>query len=292
MGIERHLKTTSIDRVVQRAIDCVLCGDHQTARDHLSTIDFRGLLLESEAKRRAIQGTRTSLADPRRSPRGTPSESQKLQIYHRDHFTCWFCERRTIYSPTLMILSAAFPDILPYRSNNWTPKQDHAIYWTWSTSWDHFRPVARGGSSRPTDNLVTACYQCNDIRGDWLPDEIGWKPTPPKLSNWDGLSGKMPALRNALGLGPRSTIAKGVPISGPPPVGALIRATIPHRDTQRRAPFRVDSIEENYVFLTEMWRGGANQTWRASSKQKHVALDVLASVELISENAPEIGETD
>src|SRR5207244_3125993 len=69
-----------------------------------------------------------------------------------------------------------FPDVWRL-TPNWRPVEQNAILWTWSTSLEHLVPFPYGGTSDPS-NLVTACYQCNDIKSDRLIEDLGWALTP------------------------------------------------------------------------------------------------------------------
>jgi hypothetical protein len=96
----------------------------------------------------------------------------------------------------LKALSRAIPDLMPYHPN-WRPVSDHVLYWIYSASLEHFVSFPLGGTSDES-NLVTACYQCNDLK-NWLSAEaLGWTVGPPGDGAWDGLEGLLPQLR-ALG---------------------------------------------------------------------------------------------
>jgi len=107
--------------------------------------------------------------------------------FKRDHFTCRYkhCQRPTIHLSVLKQLSRIFPDILSYQ-RNWRPVNSHILYWCCSTSIEHIVAFPFGGTSAP-ENLITSCYQCNDIK-NYLPLEVlGWTITNPATSVWDGL---------------------------------------------------------------------------------------------------------
>ena len=97
------------------------------------------------------------------------------------------------------MLSALFPEIIPYR-NNWRPLEDHILYWTYAASLEHHVSFPHGGTSDPK-NLITACYQCNDIKNMIRVDELGWKVEPiqdalkikdPRTDRWSLTSVAMP----------------------------------------------------------------------------------------------------
>ncbi len=100
--------------------------------------------------------------------------SDMMSAFTRDRFTCRYehCRRRTIYAPVLKHLSRMLPDILPYQKN-WRPVEDHILYWTWSTSLEHKVSFPFGGTSAP-DNLITSCYQCNDLKNILPYEDLGW----------------------------------------------------------------------------------------------------------------------
>jgi 5-methylcytosine-specific restriction endonuclease McrA len=118
--------------------------------------------------------------------------------FARDRYTCRYqhCQRPTIDLAVLKLLSKAFPDVLPYHPN-WRPVNHHILYWTYSTSLEHRVPFPAGGTSA-ADNLLTACYQCNDVK-TYLPLEVlGWTVSPPTDTNWVGLTEYLSPLRAAV----------------------------------------------------------------------------------------------
>ena len=69
--------------------------------------------------------------------RRSASGSRRLRIYARDHFTCQYCGTRTDASRLTL---------------------------------DHVTPRAQGGASVP-ENLVTACFECNNRKGNRTPEQ-------------------------------------------------------------------------------------------------------------------------
>jgi 5-methylcytosine-specific restriction endonuclease McrA len=257
-------KTASarVPLLISQAVGAVINGDMASARNALRQIDFDGLRQErltalEELPSRGL--TRNKSLDPEVQAREEPKEALKREVFERDSYTCWLCQKKTMYAPVLMALSARFDDLMPYRNTNWKPWEDHVIYWTCTASWDHLIPVARGGSSTDLRNIITSCYQCNDVCGDYLVTEIGWTPVEPARSNWLGQSEHLEELYAALGYSlRRAAVPRGTPLEGRPPVGALIRATIPNKGTMYTNMFLVEAIdEENAVLLRGMWRVGA-----------------------------------
>jgi hypothetical protein len=126
-----------------------------------------------------------------RTSRSIPKHVE-VGIYLRDRFLCRYCGKRVIFGPLLRLVSDLQPDLFPWH-RNWMRGRTHPLYWTHRASCDHVRPVARGGSSDPS-NLVTACYMCQDMKSHWTLEELkplGWRlrPCPTEVSDWDGLSG-------------------------------------------------------------------------------------------------------
>lgn len=287
----------AVPDLITLAVKAVITGDLQTAQERLTSIDFKGLRREREEalERLRLGGyQRDRSADPEDEEREGASAATKLEVYTRDSFTCWFCGKRTVHSEILMALSAQFPDVMPYRSTSWKPVDDHIIYWTCSASWDHLIPVKRGGSSSDIEgNLVTSCYQCNDLRGDFLVAEIGWVATRPPPSPWRGAVELRDALYDALGF-PREhrPAPKGRLIEGPPPVGSLVRATIPKDGKPYRDMFRIDAVESGSIQLSGMWRIGADRHWHVGKPRAPLPLSDITSVELLRMPAPVEGERD
>jgi 5-methylcytosine-specific restriction endonuclease McrA len=124
---------------------------------------------------------------------------EQLRIFRRDSFTCRYCGKQTLFIPVLRILSKLFPEHLPHHPH-WRWGATHPIYWTHGCSGDHLVPVSRGGDPG-VSNLVTACYQCNSIKQQWLLEELRWSLLPPRepVGEWDGLSDPYLALCRATG---------------------------------------------------------------------------------------------
>lgn len=126
----------------------------------------------------------------RPAPGGRPlTAKEQWRVFRRDRFLCRYCGKRTLFVPVLRVLSALFPEELPYHPH-WKWEVTHPVYWTYSASIDHVVPVCRGGGSGIA-NLVTACYMCNSIKQNWLLEELRWEllQEPPPAESWDGLSG-------------------------------------------------------------------------------------------------------
>ena len=137
-----------------------------------------------------------SVPGPGRATRKAVSQTTQLEVFRRDSFTCRYCSQRTLFLPTVRVLSEAFPECLPV-DPGWKLDHTHPVYWTLIASADHVVPAIRGGASSE-DNLVTSCWRCNDIKRAWSLQELRWTLLePPQESGWDGLSGAYPQLCTA-----------------------------------------------------------------------------------------------
>lgn len=152
---------------------------------------------------RQVWGSGSNVKKPPRPKQRAVRERVKTAdirlIFSRDKYTCRYshCQRRTIYIPVLRAFSTLFPDLLPY-NRNWRPVTAHVLYWMWGTSIEHKVSFPFGGTSR-AENLLTTCYQCNDLK-NYLPfEDLGWSIAEPTTEDWDGLSGYVPILRKIVG---------------------------------------------------------------------------------------------
>src|SRR5262249_8418843 len=199
--------------LVRRAAERVLSGDCDGARSALSSIDYERLVSDRDLalrKRRARlarvefwqqnppyePGPHRRVAQKHR--RRNPPKAIRLATFERDHFVCRYshCRKRTIHIPVLRMLSALFPDIIPYNSN-WRPLEDCILYWTYSASLEHKTSLPHGGTSNP-DNLITACYACNDIKNMIRAGDLGWELAEIREDDWDGLNSYLPALEKVV----------------------------------------------------------------------------------------------
>jgi 5-methylcytosine-specific restriction endonuclease McrA len=173
--------------IVKEAVIAMTAGDAFTAEATLRRIDLASLVRERDAAMAKVWGPTVRRKVPSTVPRARrrgPSESMKLAVFRRDSFTCRYCGRRTIWLPVLRHLSTAFPEVMPYHPN-WRPVSSHILYWTYSASFEHHVPLARGGAESD-ENYVTTCYQCNDIKNYYLVEELGWRLREPG-QQWDGI---------------------------------------------------------------------------------------------------------
>lgn len=187
---------------IERAVVALADNRRSDALAALAEIDYRRLVeLRAAAHARvwAAGGVGTGYKPP--LPGAGRQAARRADIratFARDRYTCRYahCRRPTVGLDVLKLLSKAFPDVLPYHPN-WRPVDHHILYWTYSTSLEHRIPFPAGGTSA-ADNLLTACYQCNDVK-NYLPLEVlGWSVSPPEESNWKGLTEYLSPLRAAV----------------------------------------------------------------------------------------------
>jgi hypothetical protein len=129
------------------------------------------------------------IAYPRREVaiRSEPSESVIVSIYKRDRFHCRYCGAKVIPTQIMRLISELFPDQFPYHPN-WKGGQTHPAIASRSPSLDHVAPWAKGGGNEP-ENLVCACWVCNQIKGELSLEQLGWRLRPIPETDWDGLTG-------------------------------------------------------------------------------------------------------
>lgn len=160
-------------------IDLIVSATDFLLRDRL---DDATSLLSRENEIRIVQSSRKSI-----------SLIQQIHVFRRDHYTCRYCGQRTLFVPVMRVLSTLIPDLLPYHLH-WKMSECHIAYWRYAASIDHIIPVARGGDASSKENLVTSCYMCNSIKQNWLIDELRWQIQPIGITDWNGLSSRLPSL--------------------------------------------------------------------------------------------------
>jgi 5-methylcytosine-specific restriction endonuclease McrA len=127
-------------------------------------------------------------------PHCEQSFGTRQAVWVRDAFICRYCGRKTIPPDFLRIVSFGFPLAFGWQSN-WNPPT-HRAYWDISTSLDHLVAVSAGGDWRLHENLVTACYRCQEQKNDRA---VAAEDLPPQeRSNWDGLTKSYNALYEAV----------------------------------------------------------------------------------------------
>lgn len=302
-----------------------MAGDALAAEASLRQIDRTALLAARKAAMDAIWSPAARHKYPAvramRAQRSSVGTHVIREAFARDHFTCRYCGRQTIHLDVLKLLSRAFPDLLPY-DPGWKPVEALIVFWTHASSIEHHIPLARGGTNDAL-NIVTACYQCNDVKNYYLVEEIGWSLLSPAPSTWDGLTGRLPGLRAAVNT--LRPVERSVPSSStgehargetrgnrsderllsiqqntagrvtadcqvsPIRVGALVSLRLPLKKSSRS--YRVESVDADVVSLREMWREGPRRTWVESKNVARALLRELAPVEVVYTTAPRVGST-
>lgn len=171
---DRQWEDTIVDRLFG-AIDRLLSGSLTEAEGFVQQVAVKG---------------------PGRARRTEVALTTQLRVFRRDSFICRYCGQRTLFLPTLRLLSTIYPEHLPV-DPGWKLDHTHPVYWTLIASADHVTPAIRGGGS-DEDNLVTSCWRCNDIKRAWSLHELRWQLIEPVHDSWDGLSGAYPALCESL----------------------------------------------------------------------------------------------
>ena len=188
----------SVSSLVAAAARALSTGDVAQARLCIASINQAALVLRRNQTHIAVwgpDGLARRLTRPPSRPRIHVTKSLKLATFRRDRYVCRYehCRGRTFALPVLKALARGLPDLLTYRSN-WRPVNEHILFWMYSASLEHRLSFLHGGTSDP-ENLITACYGCNDLK-NWLhADDLGWKLTAPTTDGWDGLEGLVPSLR-------------------------------------------------------------------------------------------------
>ena len=188
---------------VRNAVVALSEGRFAEAEQQIRAIDIAALVQQREEAFARVWGAGGLAAgftpQVRPNSRRAPSPSRIRAIYVRDHYICRYshCQRATVSVEVLRQLSTAFPSVFPYHSH-WRRADTHFIYYTHSVSLEHLIPLASGDpASERDDNLLTACYACNDLK-NYLPIErLGWHVTEPSTIDWVGLTEYLPALRSA-----------------------------------------------------------------------------------------------
>ena len=305
--------------LIAAAADHLIAGDPLAAEATLLRLDRHALVSARKLAMNEVWSpeARRRFAPVRTVPVRRVAVSGRVAeaAFRRDHFTCRYCGRRTIHLDVLKLLSRALPRALPY-DPGWKPVEDLIVFWTHSVSIEHHVPLARGGSN-DSSNIVTSCYQCNDVKKYYLAEELGWSLRPAKHSEWDGLVSRLPALRLRIGStrvagrpAPPDTLSqiaapsrssshheKGrntaiLDVNCPAPVraGSLIRARLPGKNSRRS--YRVEFVAGQTVGMREMWREGPHRLWVASKAVTHVPVQELEGIELVVDTAPSCGRND
>lgn len=132
--------------------------------------------------------------------RKDPSKAEKRTAFVRDCYTCRYshCQRQTVSPDVLRLLSRVFTEVMPYHPN-WLDRDKHVLYYAYSTNIEHLRSFPEiGPSAAAADNLITACYECGDIKNYLSIEALDWHVTQPADSDWAGLTEYIPHLISAV----------------------------------------------------------------------------------------------
>jgi hypothetical protein len=252
-------------RPVCDAANLVMEGRLREAESVLSRIDAPALFrVRQEAIREASLAARTGLERSGVAETRAPDSHRgygNVAVFQRDSFACRYCERKTVYLPVLQSLSSLFPKTFPY-APSWKFGIAHIIYWTHSASWDHVVARKRGGDDS-WSNVVTACYQCNEIKNVTPLEVLGWKLHEPKPTSWDGLLGlssaladiaarRKPRAEGAILVAPSQSQTVGKKLAGELKAGTIIRALIIGHVPLRL--WAVDDVTNDEILLRTLWR--------------------------------------
>ena len=193
----------SVASLIERAVIALSACRHSDAESALLAVDYPALVQARREAMNRVWGPAGAAAGYK-SPfplakRLAPRSSDVRATFVREGYVCRYshCRRRTISLDVLKLLSKAFPDVLPYHPN-WKPVENHILYWAYSTSLEHRVPFPSGGTSS-AENLLTACYMCNDVKKHLPVELLGWTIDPlPDGSEWDGLTRHLPSLRQVV----------------------------------------------------------------------------------------------
>ena len=127
------------------------------------------------------------LTPERAAPRGALGDQQRKRIYDRDHYQCRYCGSKLVLREVLTLLSVVDPVQFPWHSN-WKTGSIHPTFPMTIPTVDHVVPIVLGGTD-DDDNLVTACWPCNQRKGD-LP--LTLPLVDPADSTWCGADRSVP----------------------------------------------------------------------------------------------------
>jgi 5-methylcytosine-specific restriction endonuclease McrA len=108
-------------------------------------------------------------------------------VLWRDRSRCRYCARACLPPSVLRLVSAIWPDSFPYHLH-WKANRTHVAYWQVAASIDHIHAGTMGGDWLDPTNLTTACWPCQQIKGNISLERLGWKLREiDTKSGWDGL---------------------------------------------------------------------------------------------------------
>ena len=301
---------------VRNAVVALCEGRVSEAEQELRAIDFPGLRRNHRAAQAQVWRPGGPAAGfVRRFPgtkRKNPSNPEKSSTFIRDRYTCRYlhCQRPTVFPDVLHLLSEAFGDVLPGHER-WKGRDKHILYWTYSTNIEHLRSFTEvGPSAASAKNLITACYECGDIKSDLTIELLRWHVTEPSNTDWAGLTEYIPRLKTAIAdlrrrgvIAPSEVIAPPEPRKTPkassvktstassaPQVGSLIRTQLPGKKKARS--YCIDGLSDSEITLSEMWVRDRDNTWVASSRHQTFRVAEIQRFLVVRDVAPAEGEQD
>jgi HNH endonuclease len=186
------------------AADALLASQHERTGELLRSADMP--VLRDYALRimgpedRWIHRRRSVPAPPAaelKAVQRNPSVPVERMLYARDGWRCRFCGCRVVTKPARDRMRRLLPGAIRV---DVPAREYHAAFLALTAVPDHVAPHSLGGGSEP-ENLVTACWPCNNGRGAYRLEEMGLadpRSRPPMVDTWDGLSRLLsPALPSA-----------------------------------------------------------------------------------------------
>ena len=181
--------------LLSKTADALVATDYQTAREFLAQADMPVVYDYA----RKIMGANAPFIHRRRtvhiaSPKGVKAEQRKptalikRTIYARDGWRCRFCGCRVVPNDARDKMRALLPGAIRLGP---LARDYHAAFLALNAVPDHLTPRAAGGGN-DLDNLVTACWPCNNGRGAYSLEEMGLidprsRPLIADRDEWDGL---------------------------------------------------------------------------------------------------------
>lgn len=167
---------------IERARELMRCADLPTLRDY--ALRIMGREDPWVHRRRGIGDLQPA---QNKAGQRMPSAPMKGVLYARDGWRCRFCGCRVV----TMSARDRMRRLLPGAIRVGVPAREyHAAFLALTAVPDHVVPHSAGGSN-DLDNLVTACWPCNNGRGAYRLEELGLidpRTRPPVVDAWDGLS--------------------------------------------------------------------------------------------------------
>jgi 5-methylcytosine-specific restriction endonuclease McrA len=118
--------------------------------------------------------------------------ARQAAVFARDRYQCRYCGTRTILIPVMYTISSLYGSIFKAH-RHWRRAKTDVAYWTYATSLEHIVPLRHGGTDE-LENIVTACWRCNEAKGEATLAQLGWTLRPVSEEPWDGLGSNLPGL--------------------------------------------------------------------------------------------------